>query len=654
VLGSIRGLAGLITLTLLMTIAGPAVSAGASAPYLEPAQDVMPAELEFYVDGVVNEALARDHVAGAVVSVVQDGKVVLRKGYGLADVARGTPVDPARTLFRIGSITKTFTWIMALRARDEGRMSLDAPLNAYLPPAVRIPHQGFSEPVRLRDVMTHTPGFEDKVFGALFLRDPARLAPPAAFLAAHRPARIWSRGQVSAYSNYGAALTGLALEHTGGQPWQDLLETQVLGPAGMTSTTGREPYAARAGLPAPMPPAMAARVSKPYRWTGRGYAEQPFEYLGAFAPAGSISSTADDMARYMRALLDDGRIDGRTLYGPGVAQAIRTPMFAHPGGASMSGGFFQTPMRGGFTAFGHAGGTLAFHSNMVLVPQLRLGVFVATNTETERLTSALAERIVGRFYGVVTPALAPAPGLLGEASRYDGEFITTRRPFHGLEGFAFGFLPTPVRVAAPGYLLVGGQRFAPAEPAADGVAHFRAADHPELLLKAHLDKDGRVARLVSSNGELQRRPWWRTTAAIGQASLATGLVALAVLVGPLSPARRRARQTPVQRWAGRVRALAALLWLVAVCAFAIQLSLALADRANVVYRWPGPLVTAAAAAGLVAGLLSAGLLVLTPAVWGGDNGWDRARKLRFSATVAVFSAFAILTTALGALQPWNP
>src|SRR5436190_12553189 len=160
----------------LLAAAAPA-SAQAPAPRLAPGQSIPPAELEAFVDGVVKQAMDGDHVAGATVAIVQDGKILLQKGYGFADIARGRRVEAERTLFRIGSITKTFTWLMALNAVDAGKMTLDAPINSYLPAKVQVPAAGFRQQVRLRDLMTHTPGFEDRVLTSLFFKDPARLQP---------------------------------------------------------------------------------------------------------------------------------------------------------------------------------------------------------------------------------------------------------------------------------------------------------------------------------------------------------------------------------------------------------------------------------------------------------------------------------------------
>ena len=101
--------------------AAPTPSARPAAPaLLSPDQAIPPAALEALVDVTVRQTMAREHIAGVTVAVVQDGKVVLKKGYGLADVARQRPVDPDRTLFRVGSISKTFTWLMTLSAVERG------------------------------------------------------------------------------------------------------------------------------------------------------------------------------------------------------------------------------------------------------------------------------------------------------------------------------------------------------------------------------------------------------------------------------------------------------------------------------------------------------------------------------------------------------
>src|SRR5690606_8001967 len=154
-------------------------------------------------------------------------------------------VDPAETLFRIGSITKTFTWIEIMRLVEAGRLSVDDPVNDHLPPEVRMPDEGFDQPIRVRDLMTHQPGLEDRVFGVLFVRDPERIRPLSEFRRETRPKRVQPPGEQSSYSNYGVALAGAIVEHATGRAWQDAVEEDILVPLGMTRTTGREPHPPR-------------------------------------------------------------------------------------------------------------------------------------------------------------------------------------------------------------------------------------------------------------------------------------------------------------------------------------------------------------------------------------------------------------------------
>jgi hypothetical protein len=498
--------------------------------------------------------------------------------------------------------------------------------------------------------MTHTPGFEDTPLKHLFLRDPGKLLSVDDDLATYRPARVFPPGEVGAYSNYGAALTGSALAHVEGGLWPDVLEAEILKPAGLAHTTGREVYPARAGLPAPMSADLARDLSQAYRWRGAGFIADPFELVGGNAPAGAISSTAGDMARYMTLLLAGGAIDGHTIYGPATAAAIRTPMRQFAGGAAVDGGFFQSPLGDGLMAYGHNGATMDFHSNLMIVPALRLGVFVAANTEGEHtLTGALPALIAQTFYTAPHQPLAATPALLHDASLYRGEYLSTRRPFHGLEAFAMGFLATPVSVAAPGYLMVGPERFV----ATGERGLFQDADHPWVQIRSRTEP-GQPTKLLLGGGELWRADWVHQTRTLGALALLTVIVSVGILIGLASPTRWRLPQTRVQRLAGALRGPAALLWLFAVTAFALKLQASLADQSTVVYGWPGPLVTAASVAALAAAALSWAAAALTPFAWAGQGGWSSWRKLRFTATILVFSAFGILLAVLGALQPWNP
>src|SRR5215831_17754985 len=122
-----------------------------------------PGDLEAFFDGVVNVQMESKHIAGAVVAVVYGDKLVFSKGYGYADVEARRRVDPEKTMFRIGSISKLFTWTAVMQQVEEGKLDLDADVNKYLKD-VAIPAT-FDQPITLKHLMTHTPGFDDYVIG---------------------------------------------------------------------------------------------------------------------------------------------------------------------------------------------------------------------------------------------------------------------------------------------------------------------------------------------------------------------------------------------------------------------------------------------------------------------------------------------------------
>jgi CubicO group peptidase (beta-lactamase class C family) len=636
----------------------------ANGARLAPGAPLPASELEAFVDGVVTEAMARDHIAGAAVSVVQNGQLILKKGYGVDRLSPARPVDPDRTLFRIGSISKTFTWIALMREVDAGRVRLDAPINLYLPQKDQVPDQGMKQPVRVRDLMTHTPGFEDRALGQLMERNPARIRPLEVYLKQERPRRVREPGGVPSYSNYGAALAGEAVTQVTGRTFQALAEAEVINPLGMTRTTFREPYPARAGLPAPMDPRLAGDVSRGFSWIGDTFRPEPFEFVTQAAPAGAGSSTVADMARYMTMILNGGSLDGAQVYGPSVAQAFRTTLLrAAPGVNGWDHGFMEMSLPGGFRGYGHDGATMAFHSRMVTVPQLGLGVFVVDNTSTGRpLAEALPVRIVGRFYAPPPPTPpAPSAWLKENAKAFAGSYLTTRRAYGGLEKFA-DLLHAEARasVGPTGELVTdNGQRSQRWTPDASAsldqryVTFHEAGGHQTLVFEI---KDGRAVRWFDPSGasSYERAPLWAHPWLIVILAIASTLAALATLAGQFTRGRRDFRQTTVQQRASAAQTAAAILWLAAMVCMAMWL-MGASDAVQTFYGWPGAWVLIASSCCFVASVMTVISLALLPVVWRGGrrlDSWTSLRKLRFTATSVWFGLFAIVLGLWGALQPW--
>ena len=599
--------------------------------------------------------MVEDHIAGVTIAVVQNGQVVLKKGYGVASLKERRAVDPDRTLFRIGSISKTFTWIALMNQIEAGRMRLDGPVNLYLPEPLQVRGKDMA-PVRLRDLMTHTPGFEDRAMGQLFEHDWRRVRSLTDYLDDERPRRVREPGALPAYSNYGVALAGAAVANVTGKPFEQLVAEEIIFPAGMTRTTFRDARPWREGLPAPMSPELAALRSEGFRWTQLGWREQPPEMTGQVAPAGGASSTAADMSRYMLLLLGNGVIDGKTLYSPRVAQAFRTPMYRPTvDAAGWNAGFQDIPLPGGRRGYGHNGATLWFHSSMVVVPDLNLGVFIAVNTDTGLdLPSVAPAAIIERFYAPA-PAIPVARPLSGDAGAlYEGEYLGTRRNYHGLEGF-IGRLTqrAQVRVTPNGQLAILADNRSTLWNATEKPGVFRAVDGPKVVVFE--TADGRAIRFYppGSGSAFERVGFTGSLGLFIWIVALSAFAAAATLAGGFMRDRRETRQTPTQTRANLLQTTQAALWLIAlgcVGMFAAKSG----DIAWVFYGWPSGWLVTASACALVASALTAVTLIMAPVVWRGGrrvDSWTTLRKLAFTYTALLYAVLGVLLTFWNFLLP---
>lgn len=602
--------------------------------------------------------MTRDHIAGVTLSVVQNGQVVLKKGYGFANLGQRKPVDPDRTLFRVASISKTFTWITLMNEIEAGHMRLDGPINVYLPEPLQLKDQGKKTQVRVRDLMTHTAGFEDRALGQLFERDPNRIRPLADYVRQERPKRVREPGLLPSYSNYGAALAGAALANVTGKPYEQLVSEEIILPAGMNRTTFREARPWRENLPAPMNETLAADLSDAFSWTPTGWKTQPREFMGQVAPAASASSTAGDMARYMTLLLNGGTIDGKTIFSPKTAQAIRTPMYRPaPEAAGWNAGFQDMALPGGRRGFGHQGATLYFYSNLVVIPDLGLGIFISVNTESgANLPATLPATIVEHFYAPA-PAVPPASALTYEQARaYEGDYLTTRRAYAGLEGFT-GRLTgrATVRATPDGRLAVIDSGVTTLFNGTNRPGVFKALDSAlTLVFDTNGDRPSRFYAARSATA-YERIGFFHSVGLLTLTTGIAGLACIATLLGVMFRNRREARQTPVQARASQMQTMQAVLWLISATCIGVFSSKA-SDTTAAFFGWPSGWLLSGSACALVAAALGLLTLGVLPMVWRGGrrvDSWSSGRKVAFTFTALLLVFMSVLLGLWGYLLPWS-
>jgi CubicO group peptidase (beta-lactamase class C family) len=375
------------------------------------------AELAAFLDGVMAANLRDKHVAGATVSVVKDGALFFAKGYGYADVGRRTPVDAERTLFRIGSTSKLFTWTAVMQLVEQGKLDLDADVNRYLD--FKIPTT-YPQPITLRHIMTHTPGFEEDGRD-LFTEDSTRLIPLGRWLATHIPGRVRPPGTYASYSNYATALAGYIVQRTSQMPWDDYVEQHILTPLGMNQTTTRQP----------LPPRFRADMSPGYVWSGGGFASKPFELVNGAAPAGSISSSAADMAKFMLAHLGNGAFNGQRILSESTAVRMHARAFGHdPRLPGFALGFYEKSSHG-LRIIGHGGDTRWFHTDLALIPSERIGVFVSYNTVTggELSFGPFLTQFLDHYYATPPATASLSTNGNTDAARVAGQYEFNRRSY---------------------------------------------------------------------------------------------------------------------------------------------------------------------------------------------------------------------------------
>jgi len=402
-----------------------------------------PAELEAFLDGIMATQLEANHVAGATIAVVKDGKLFFAKGYGYADVKNKKPVLADRTMFRPGSVTKLFTWTAVMQLYEQGKIDLDADVNTYLKD-FKIPAT-YPQPITMKNLMSHTPGFEDLGSG-MWARTPKDLMPLGKFLGTHIPARILPPGVITSYSNYGTALAGHIVELVSGMPFEDYVEQNIFKPLGMQHSTFREP----------LPAALAPDMSVGYTFKQGLFNAEDFELLNGMAPAGSLSSCATDMANFMIAHLQNGQFGEQRILKEETAKLMHSRLFSHdPRICGNAHGFWEYDFNR-LHLIEHGGDTMLFHSQLALIPEKNLGWFVSYNSPNGPARDELFKAFLDRYFPPDPPLTEPKPSIEAKKTLglYSGTYGVTRHAYKTYEKLSSLMMAIKVRPTKEGTLLI--------------------------------------------------------------------------------------------------------------------------------------------------------------------------------------------------------
>jgi CubicO group peptidase (beta-lactamase class C family) len=593
--------------------------------------------IEAFVDGAVREALRADHIAGVSIAIVDRDGVVMARGYGAAAFDPYRKAD-ADTLFRVGSISKTPVWIAIMQLVEQGKLSLDDPINNRLPPSLQVPDEGFQKPILVRHLMTHTAGFEDSTEG-LFVHDPTKLMTLDQSLAAYRVHRVREPGTLAVYSNYGAALAGALVAHVTGETWQDYAERRILRPLGLATATYREPYpesvASARDLPEPMAAEVLAKTTNGFSWSSGAYHTQPFEYVSDDAPAGTLSASANDMAKYMQALLDPELMAKAGVLKVETALALRQPLFANtPELGAMLHGFFDLSASRGRSGFGHGGALVFQKSTMEIFPDEGFAIFISANTPAGgTLLDKLPALLLDLAYPMTLPAAPRAKDAETEGARvagvYRGLRVATYRSEAPLNRYFSGFT---VRALPSGNIVVAGDRRY--RPIGDGV-FASIADHERI---AFHERGGRMTMFDSSSAfPADRVGFFQTGRWLRWISGAAAILALWAIVAAVERFVRRDRR-------GRAAALVldalSLLWLVAGALLLLGVYPWAKDDGSYLFTYPGSLYPIACWALLVAAIATPISAAIALFAWT-PRDWSWWLWFRNGATLIVYTALIV-------------
>jgi CubicO group peptidase (beta-lactamase class C family) len=520
---------------LAVAVALLGASPGSSADEAAPGRAALAddADVDAFVAGFMEPELRAGKVPGAVFVLVRAGKPPLARGFGVSDLARGAPVDPDRTLFRVASVSKLFTSVAAMQLVESGALALDDDVNARLR-ALRVP-DAFGEPVRVRHLLTHTAGFDDRLIGMTSGTEDGR-EPLAAHVARRLPRRIAPPGKVFSYSNYGMALLGVVVEDVAGRPFESVVEERILAPLGMT----RSSFSPSAERRADLGPGYALRNDAPL--------PIPYDFPNV-APAGGLVATGADMGRFVAALLAGGAGPNGRILAPATLADMTTQHFTHDSTLPGVGWGFMERRHGDVTTWEHSGDLGGFASLLFLVPAADAGFFVSFNVDDLRIRELFVRAFLERYFPQpARPLPAPPPGSEARAAAARGWYRWNRVTREDLSKPLAFPLRVDTREAGGIRLVVPGGVIPPIDLSEVLPGKYAVADGDERAVLA-TGADGRVETLfVGAFGlpfAFDRLPWAKWPP-VQLAGLAGGTVlALSALVGwPIAAHRRRRRGDP--------------------------------------------------------------------------------------------------------------
>lgn len=566
----------------IFSIACMMIVAGfAQTVWAQSAKTLSVENIETWADREFNAAYENGKFSAAALAVVQDGKLVFSRGYGYEDIATKTPMDPANSRVRVCSTTKLYVATALMQLLDQGVIkSLDDPVNDYIK-RIKLPNYKGRE-ITFRDLTTHRGGFEDQYFNA----GTRTIVPtPSSSKIVKRliPSQVREPGTLSVYSNANTALQGVVIEDLTGMTMKDYLAENILAPLGMTRTVFND-----------NPPVPEGTVQPYARYKDGHYEAMPIiAKHPVYAPSGGLYSTAEDMAKFVAAHMDEGRSTNTPLITPASFQTMHTPYSRnHPALGAIGVQFFLEELNGQ-KIIQHGCGLAGFTSYVLMLPNQDTGVFFSISSTRNKVGGLdKFKRMLGskvpedevlispnraatfywsflkEFVGFPdTPAIATTAETLAP---YIGHYKVERRDQTTmLEGGQLLFagahmMDVKLHPDGGGLSINGSNLYRPIAPDV-----FQRGDHPNRIFAFERGADGKVTRLLRSTAQAWTPVPARKSSHTLKNMFLLGLcLSLSGLVLKLWPSARKTRAT---KWAVRASLVVivafVLMWMLATLNF---------------------------------------------------------------------------------------
>ncbi|MHA6531395.1 serine hydrolase domain-containing protein [Paenibacillus sp. BAC0078] len=401
-----------VIFTLLLGFGGGGAEAEAAPAALTAGQ------LEQIVDPIMQDGLDNRHVPGTAVVVTQGERIIWSKGYGYANVERKIPVDPARTVMRVGSLTKTFTAVAAMQLAEQGKLTLHDDVNQFLR-TYKIPVFK-DQPITLHHLLTYTSGLDEIIYRiSASSREKALSADQflREYVSWKTPVR--EPGQEYEYSNAGIGLVGNIIEQVSGSDLGDYMSKNLFAPLNMPSASLTVPES-------------GPDVAKSYMYSGGAYQAVPFSYVN-LPGAGGLSVIPNEFAHFMIAMLNRGDFQGTAILAPSSVDEMQRRQFAEsPDVAGMGYGLFRGKLADGSLTLRHTGDIEAFSAKMELIPSQELGILIVSNGAAEgmNINDKITDAITGLFTGD-TPDVKPLALSLEQLREYEHTYLFAAAPQQG-------------------------------------------------------------------------------------------------------------------------------------------------------------------------------------------------------------------------------